>query len=201
MKAAWVRPGHPRIPDGGKIQRWGVDTLIYDATDPQVDAAFFKELRGLHIKVGMTRDPNWGNKSAIDLARQMDADLVDKGSQNLQCTMIADIEALWQRGSGYVLAWLTEWRSLRPTRATMWTTEPFQGGVISDALVAKINTDPNLIVVPQLYYAGMVDAVESRVALDLAGRKIRPDRIYPYYDAEDMPGAWDGIVFDFDKLT
>jgi hypothetical protein len=46
----------------------------------------------------------------------------------------------------------------------------------------------------------MVDAVESRVVLDLAARRIRPDRIYPYYDAEDMPAAWDGIVFDFARL-
>ena len=200
MKAAWVRPGHPRIPDGGKMSRWGIDTLFYDATDPQVDAAFFKELRDLHIKVGLTRDPGWTNATAVDLARQMDADLVRVGAANLQCYMIADIEALWRRGAQYVIDWLTEWRTLRPTRMTLWTTEPNQGGVISDALVAKINTDPNLIVVPQLYYAGMVDAVESRVVLDLAGRKIRPDRIYPYYDAEDMPGAWDGIIFDFNAL-
>lgn len=182
------------------MQRYGIDTLYYDATDDQVDSAFLDELRGLKIKVGVTRDPVWGNLDAVTLARTMDADLARLGSANKQCYMIADIEAMWQRGSAYVLAWLKEWRSLRPSRITAWTTEPFQGGTISDELVGKINTDPNLIVVPQLYFAGMVDAVESRVVLDLAQRRIRPDRIYPYYDAEDMPGAFDGLVFDFNKL-
>lgn len=201
MKAAWVRPGHPRIPDGGKMARWGIDTLFYDATDPQIDADFFKLLRSLHIKVGLTRDPVWNNATAVDLARDMDADLIRVGAANLQCYSIADIEALWRRGAQYIIDWLTEWRHLRPTRTTFLTLEPMQGGLLSDTLVAKINADPNLIVVPQLYYDKMVPAVESRVVLDLSKRKIRDDRIFPYYDAEKMPGAWDGVVFDFDKLV
>jgi hypothetical protein len=200
VKAAWIRPGGGAIPDGAKAHAWGITTLFYDATDPQISADFFEKVRSWGFKPGITRDPTWNSASAVDLAREMDADLVRLGSENKTCYAMADIEALWNRGSAYVLAWLTEWRRLRPTRQTFWTTEPMQGGVISDTLVARINSDPNIIVVPQLYYKGMVDAVESRVALDLAGRKIRPDRIYPYYDAEDMPAAWDGIVFDFAKL-
>jgi hypothetical protein len=200
VRAAWVRPGGGKIPDGAKMQRHGIDTLIYDATDPQVDASFLAELRGLHIRVGFTRDPGWTNATGASLADLMDADLKRFKSDNLQCFCVADIEAMWQRGSAFVLEWLTEWRRLRPTRATAWTTEPGQGGTISDELRDRINLDQNLLVVPQLYYSGMVDAVESRVVLDLAARRIRPDRIYPYYDAEDMPAAWDGIVFDFAKL-
>jgi hypothetical protein len=206
MKAAWVRPGGGRIPDGTKLARYGITTLYWDATDPVLQTknadgmGFLDEMRK-YVRVGITRDPNWGSlPSGWQLAQAMSHDLDLLESANKQCYVIADIEALWQRGSGFVLEWLKKWRELRPTRVTAWTTEPTQGGVISDELVAAINADPNLVVVPQIYYAGMVDAVESRVVLDLAARRIRPDRIYPYYDAEDMPAAWDGIVFDFARL-
>jgi hypothetical protein len=205
MKAAWVRPGGGRIPDGTKLARYGITTLYWDATDPVLltknqDGVLFLDEMRKYVKVGITRDPNWGSLSASQLAAAMNGDIVSLASENKQLYVIADIEAMWRRGSAYVLEWLSAWRSLRPTRVTAWTTEPNQGGTISDTLRDRINSDPNLIVMPQLYYAGMVDAVESRVALDLAARGIRTDRIYPYYDAEDMPAAWDGIVFDFAKL-
>lgn len=200
MKAAWIRPGGGAIPDGNKAKAWGINTLFWDATDPQIDATFFDKVRSWGFTPGITRDPIWTGSTGTDLARLLDADLVRLGSGNKTCIAMVDIEALWARTAQYVINWLVEWRTLRPTRKTYWTTEPGQGGVISDVLVAKINLDPNLVVIPQLYYSGMVDAVESRTVLDLAGRKIRPDRIYPYYDAENMPAAWDGIIFDFDKL-
>ena len=201
MKAAWIRPGGGAIPDGDKARRYGITTLYWDATDPQISDKFFEKVRTWGFKPGITRDPVWdAGMTGTQLATRLSADITRLGSDNKTCYCMVDIEAMWQRGSSYVLDFLTEWRKLRPNRITAWTTEPFQGGTISDDLVARINADPNLIVVPQLYYSGMVDAVESRVALDLAVRRIRPDRIYPYYDAEDMPGAWDGIVFDFAKL-
>jgi len=205
VKAAWVRPGGPRIPDGGKLAKYGITTLYWDATDPvlmttnKAKEPFLVEMRK-YVRVGITRDPVWTGSTGKQLAGLLATDLHRLESDNLQCYVIADIEALWQRGSAYVLEWLKAWRTLKPTRVTAWTTEPTQGGVISDELVTAINNDPNLIVVPQIYYAGMVDAVESRVVLDLAARKIRPDRIYPYYDAGDMPAAWDGIIFDFAAL-
>jgi hypothetical protein len=200
VKAAWVRPGGPAIPDGNKARAWGINTLYYDPRDPQISPKFFDNLRLWGYKPGLMRDPSWNGLSAVDLARQMDADITNLGSDNKTCYAMADIEAMWNRGSQYILAWLTEWRRLRPTRMTLWTTEPNQGGTISDELVARINADPNLVVVPQLYLSRMEDTVESRTVLDLAKRKINPDRIYPYYDAEDMPAAWDGVIFDFAKL-
>lgn len=201
VKAAWVRPGGGAVPDGDKARRYGITTLYWDATDPQISAAFFDKVRGWGFKPGITRDPVWDGASGKQLAQKLDEDLRRLGSDNKTCYCMVDIEAMWQRGSGYVLEFLAEWRKLRPTRITSWTTEPFQGGTISDELVTRINNDPNLTVIPQLYYAGMVDAVESRVVLDLAARRIRPDRIFPYYDAADMPAAWDGIVFDFAVLA
>jgi hypothetical protein len=204
MRAAWVRPGGPKYPDPEKAKKYGITRHYWDATDPQVDSKFLDAMR-TRTEVGITRDPNWGNLTAVQLAQVLRDDLARLASPSFgaglkQCAVIVDIEAMWQIGSGYVLEWLTEWRRLRPSRPTCWTTEPFQGGTISDELVTRINLDPNLVVVPQIYYAGMVDAVESRVVLDLAARRIRPDRIYPYYDAADLPAAWDGIIFDFALL-
>lgn len=206
MRAAWVRQGHPGIPDGTKMHKYGIDTLYYDATDPVVDSAYLDEIRALHIKVGITRDPVWGGLNAVTLARTMDADLVRLGSgSGKQCYVIADIEGLWARPATYVLDWLTEWRKLRPTRFTTWTTEPVQGGAVSDALAARINADLNLKVAPQTYYDGMVPEVTEQVAMEMSvadgqRRAIHRDKIKIYYDAQHMPAAWDGIAFDFDKL-
>ncbi len=193
------------------MTRHGIDTLYYDATDPVIhsknssDVLFFDELRSLHIKVGITRDPVWGNLDAVTLARTMDADLAGVASQNKQCYMIADIEGLWARPATYVLDWLTEWRRLRPTRFTIWTTEPVQGGAVSDALAARINADLNLYVVPQDYYVGMVPEVSSQVAMEMCvasgqRRPILRSKIKNYYDAAKLPAAWDGVAFDFAKL-
>ncbi len=77
-RAAWVRPGGGRIPDGNKIKTYRLETLYWDATDPVLETKnaqnilFLDEMRK-YCKVGITRDPNWGNLSAVDLARTMDA--------------------------------------------------------------------------------------------------------------------------------
>ncbi len=202
-RAAWVRPGGPRIPSGAVISKYRLETLYWDATDPVLTPAFLDEMRKF-CKVGFTRDPNWGNLSAVDLARTMDADLVRLGSDNKQCYVIADIEAMWKRTAQYVVDWLVEWRKLRPTRVTAWTTEPLQGGTVSDVLAARINSDVNLIVVPQLYDLNMVLYPEGAVAMEMAQAQGRRDisrfKIKCYYDAAKLPSDWDGIAFDFARL-
>jgi len=204
VKAAWIRPGGGGVPDGDKARRYGIDTLYWDATDPQISAAFFDKVRGWGFKPGITRDPGWTNATGTDLARQCDADLVRLGSTAKTCYVIADIEAMWKRGSGFVIEWLTEWRRLRPTRVTAWTTEPFQGGTVSDQLAARINADPNLMVVPQLYFSKMEPANEAACALEMCQTNGRRDidrsRIKSYYDPRYLPPVWDGIVFDFALL-
>lgn len=186
------------------MQRYGVTDLCYDATDPHVDADFCAFLRGLGIRPWLTYSADWGDVDALTLAREMDAAIVRVKSSALSLGMVADIEALWRRGSAYVLAWLNEWRQLRPTRRTVWTTEPLQGGAVSDALAARINSDINLVVVPQLYTFDMTPYPENIVALDIVqthGRRdIERARVRSYYDSRNMPPAWDGFIWDFNGL-
>lgn len=204
-RAAWIRPGGARIPDGAKARRLGIDTLVWDATDPQIDAVFFNDVRSWGFRPGITRDPSWNDATAVDLARALDADLVRLGSGDKPCLVVADIEAMWKRGAGYVVEFLHEWRALRPTRATVWTTEPLQGGTVTDELAAVINADKNLLVAPQLYLSDMSPLPETAVALELAQnperRNIARQRIVAYYDAAHLPIAWSGIAFDFAKAA
>jgi hypothetical protein len=204
MRVAWIRPGSPEL-DGPKAQSYKLDGLAYDATDPvRVTAAYFAKLRGWGYRPWITRSADWGDVDAVQLANQMSGDVSDVDADNLPLGMIADIEAMWRRGSAYVLAWLAEWRRLRPTRRTIWTTEPMQGGAISDALAARINSDVNLLVVPQLYDKNMTPWNEGRVVADVIQARGRRDidrsRVKCYYGAQTLNFDWDGIAFDFAKL-
>lgn len=205
MRAAWIRPGGAAVPDGAKAKRYGIDTLYWDATDPVISAEFFDKVRSWGFKPGITRDPGWTGASGTQLATLLADDLHRLGSDNKTCYVIADIEAMWQRGSGFVLEWLSAWRAMKPTRITSWTTEPFQGGTVSDELAARINADVNLTVIPQLYFSGMEPANEAQVALEMAQTNGRRDilrsKIKCYYDPANLPAAWDGIVFDFAVLA
>jgi len=69
VKATWVRPGGPRVPDGAKARSLGIDTFVWDATDPQIDSSFFGEVRSWGFKPGITRDPSWLNMTADILAQ------------------------------------------------------------------------------------------------------------------------------------
>jgi hypothetical protein len=209
-RAAWIRPGGARIPDGAKARRLGIDTLVWDATDPQIDipgdeTPFFDEVRSWGFRPGITRDPGWTDATAKQLAALLDADLKRLGSTDKPCLVVADIEAMWKRGSGYVLEFLKAWRVLRPTRATVWTTEPLQGGTVTDELAAAINADKNLLVAPQLYLSDMSPLPETAVALELAQnperRNIARQRIVAYYDAAHLPIAWSGLAFDFARAA
>ena len=204
MKATWVRPGGPRVPDGAKARSLGIDTFVWDATDPQIDSSFFGEVRSWGFKPGITRDPSWLNMTADILAGTLDADLKRLGSSDKTCLVVADIEAMWQRGAQYVIDFLAAWRKLRPSRQTVWTTEPLQGGTVSDELAAVINADKNLLVAPQLYDFQMNPYCEAAVALEFGQnperRNVARQRIVSYYAAQHLPAAWNGLVFDFAAL-
>ncbi len=204
MRAAWIRPNGAHIPDGAKARRYAIEYLVWDATDPQIDAAFFDEVRGWGFKPGITRDPGWTNSDGPALATLLDKDLKRLGSSDKPCLVVADIEKLWQRGPQFVLDFLTAWRKLRPTRTTVWTTEPLQGGMVSDELAAAINADKNLLVAPQLYDDVMTPYPEGAVLLEMGQnpdrRNVARQRIVSYYAAAHLPFAWSGLVFDFAVL-
>lgn len=197
MRAAFVQPGGPKYPDGRKAAKYGIDTLYYEARDPQIDAAFFDDLRRSNLKPGIMRDPKWNGASPAGLAFDLDHDLTRLGSANKTCSVLADIEA---HDAAYLSAFISSWRTLRPTRVTSWTLEPWQAGWFTPALVQQLNSDPNLTVLPQLYLGDMTPQVESLVAMQLVSVGVRWDRVRPFYDAKRLPAAWDGVVFDFNAL-
>jgi hypothetical protein len=204
VRVAWVRPGTGEL-DGPKAQRYKLDGLAYDATDPvRATAEYFAKLRGWSYRPWITRSADWGAPSGAQLAQLMDEDVSRVGAGNLPLGMIADIEGMWLRGSGYVLEWLTEWRRLRPTRRTVWTTEPLQGGTVNDALAARINADVNLLVVPQLYDAHMNPYNEGVCVAEMIQTRGRRDidrsRVACYYGARSLNFDWRGFVFDFAEL-
>jgi hypothetical protein len=214
MHAAWIRPGGPRIPDGTKAKRLGIDTFVWDATDPVIAETrmengqtvyFFDDVRTWGFKPGITRDPTWTDATPAQLATLLDSDLKRLGTSDKTCLVVADIEAMWKRGASYVVDFLAAWRKLRPTRTTVWTTEPLQGGTVSDALAAAINADKNLLVAPQLYTDTMALMPEGAVLLEmgqnLERRNIARQRIVAYYDAAHLPAAWSGLAFDFATAT
>lgn len=100
---------------------------------------------------------------------------------------------------GWVLAFFREWRRLRPTRATWFTFEGFQGGLFAPAVVAEL-VGMNLRFVPQLYKGDMTPQPLCPVT-DLLIAGFPGDRIDPFYDgAIPLPYKWRGFVFTQARL-
>ena len=193
---AFVNPGGPLVPDLAKAKRYGITRLYWQANDPQIDAHLFTSIRQAGMEVGIMRDPSWDNLGAVDLARQCDADLLRLGSGNSQCAVLADIE---YHDPAYVIAFLQEWRALRPNRVTGWTLEPYQGGWFTPALVQEILRS-SITVYPQTYFGNLAPQFVDDVRCDLIERGAPRGMTAAFYLAVQMPPHWDGIAFRFDQL-
>jgi len=163
---------------------------------PQGSADLFLAIRERGMEVGVMRGPSWDSLGAIDLARTLDADLVRLGSGQSQCAVLADIE---YHDPAYIIAFLTEWRQLRPHRVTGWTLEPLQGGWVTPMLAHVIGTDV-IDAYPQTYLGNMSPVAPDLVRCDLIERGIPRGRVEAVYNAADIPTHWDGIAFPFHEL-
>lgn len=207
MRAALVTAGGPKVPDLDKARRYGITRLYWEAIDPQLDADLLAAVSAKGFDVGVMRDPNWDRSTAVDLARKCDADLVrlKRGGAGVQCAVLVDIEYPYH-DPVFILAWLREWRDLRPQRDTCWTPEYHQAGWFGSQLVAAINADVNLRVIPQAYVDDPPLPVSpDATRCDVTNAGVHRERTRVFY----LPGqveraavglAWDGIVFDFAKL-
>ena len=193
---AFVNPGGPRVPDFGKARRYGITRLYWQANDPQIDGDLLGLFRTEGFEVGILRDPSWDNLGALDLARQLDADLVRLKSGDKQCAVLADIE---YHDPNYITAFLKEWRTLRPRRTTGWTLEPLQGGWMASDFVMAV-MDSGVALHPQAYLGNMSPVDPDLVRSDLVERDFARSRVAPVYDAAHIPTHWDGIAFRFDQL-
>jgi hypothetical protein len=202
MKQALILPGGPASVDGDKAKRWGITRLYWGADDPNATPALLKSVRAAGIGVGVMRVMR--GETAEDLAEQMSQDLSDKGfnwsTGPDSCAAIFDNE---NHGSAYARDSIKSFRVLRPLRTLLWTLESGQGGWFEPDLVDLINADPNLVVVPQLYFGTpRMYPVSERFAVEnLALRGIRRDRLACFYDGEKpIPYGWFGIIYGFNQL-
>jgi hypothetical protein len=193
---AFVNPGGPKVPDIAKAKRYGITRLYWEARDPQISAGLFLAIRERGMEVGIMRDPSWDNSSAIDLARELDADLGRLGSSNSQCAVLADIE---YHDPAYITAFLGEWRALRPHRVTGWTFEPLQGGWMDHGFGQDVDRAA-VMLFPQTYLGNMSPVDPDLVRCDVIERGFSRAAIACVYNAAHIPTHWDGIAFRFDQL-
>jgi hypothetical protein len=182
-----------------RVRDHNISRLYLSATQATAENLGFVRQQG--IECGVVRDPIWTQAGAVDLARLCDADLARTASGNAQCAVMVDVEAMFRRGSQYMIDFLKEWRALRPSRVTSWTTEPNQGGTISLPLVGMIGADPNLVVLPQTYDGNMAPygTVDWNRA-DIVERGVPRARVAAFYDGAALPAHWDGCAFTLERL-
>lgn len=215
---AFVNPGGPQVPDLANAKRYGITRLYWQANDVQLDAKLFQAItdnpdwRGM--EEGILRDPIWGTLtnaeydaakkagksvpglSAIDLARTLDADLARLGRSKAQCAVLADIE---YHDPAYIIAFLHEWRALRPNRMTGWTLEPNQGGWVTPTLVSWLRHF-QVTIFPQAYLGNQTPTDPDWTRCDLIERGLPRGSVSVCYSALHLPQYWDGIAFRFDQL-
>lgn len=196
MRAAFVNPGGPAVPDLVKARSYGITRLYWEARDPAINAGLFLAIRERGFEVGIMRDPNWSHATAIDLARELDDNLIRLGANSLQCAVLVDYEG---HEESYMRAFVREWRDLRPNRVTGWTLEPYQGGWFSKDLCIALS-NAGISVYPQTYYGNMAPAPIDEVRCQLINAGLPRGLVSPVYDAAHIPRWWDGIAFPFHAL-
>lgn len=167
------------------------------------------------VSVGMHRDPVWGDLTydewvqaqaqgrtppymdAPTLAHTADADLFHVATAQAHPAYRFDIE---RHDPAYLLAWLREWRALRPTRATEWTLEPRQRGWFTPELISTLRLDVHLTVIPQTFRGRMQPVAQDAVWRELAAALV-PTQVKLCYDAQHgAPEAMDGFLFTLERL-
>lgn len=136
----------------------------------------------------------------VDLADELDALLVAIGADDRHCAVQVNRE----QHDFDLIAFLREWRDVRPMRELSWGIEGMQGGRLSGLVVAKINHDPNLTVFAEAFYdAGgqtMLPYDADRVRCDLIDHGIQRQRAVVMYDAARLQDRWDGCAFTQGRL-
>lgn len=199
MRAAYVNPGGPNVPDQAKARLMGVDQFVWDATDPVAPfglAALLVTMSGAGWKVAVnrnTRNELWPDSEtdAVKFGQQLSGDLTRlQRDGGRQCSVVADIEG---HDSDWILAALRAFRAKRPGRFLYWTLEPLQAGWMTPALRDFVNHDPLTWIVPQKYRGSMAPVSERAVVDNLTSAGFTDAKVKVYYPhwEEDF----DGIVF------
>jgi hypothetical protein len=154
--------------------------------------------------VGIYRAGNWKVNgrplTEVEMARQLDADLVRIGADSMQCSVHVNCES----HEFDLVGFLREWRALRPHRDTTWVIEGMQGGRINNAMRQAINQDSTLQVMGEAFYdepgRSMLPHRPDRVRADLIDAGIQRSRCVVMYDAAVLDDHWDGCAFTQGRL-
>ena len=205
LREALVFEGGGAGIDTWKAHAWGIERLWWEASDPVASKESLAACRSRGIGVGLKM-----NGTGAVLAGRMHSELTLHGfgtsTGPRTCGAMFDDE-LHRPEDTFEL--LRSWRTFRPTRYTILTFEPFQGGLFASVpeLVHAINVDPNLIVVPfaymdlagdQLYPAWAPAAID-----DLVAAGILRERISIFIGVKtgvQISFGWSGILYGFAGL-
>jgi len=224
VKAIWVEETDE--PDFGKYRTLGIDRIYVDIREQMNPVERVSKIRRQGFTAGVYWGQAWGESAykGADFAAYISTLIGAMEAKwranhdSVQCEFQLDLETVNGRDhtedNQWMIDFLREWRRRRPSKVTSWTLEVFQGGQwtwMTRALVNIINTDVNLLVVPQLYQGALENTVDSAAASkDLRFMRlpdgslggIREDRIKFFYNAADYPRvAWDGYLFTNRKLA
>lgn len=193
FRAVWVDEGNDA--DVAKLARHGIDSPYFSVRDPSVTATYLQEVFEEGFTPGVYAAWNWYGGDGRKFAEQVDWELKRIGWLG-NPPVCLDIET---HDVGYILAALKRWRELRPRRTTDMTLEGYQGGLFSPAQVLLVSSRVRYTV-PQAYTGTMqaFDAVD--VAADLAFHSFPPRAVKIFYDAAQLPVAWQGYAFTQGRL-
>lgn len=208
LQGAWVLNGTE--PEWEKAERLELKRIYHDVRPERSPQTTVPAVRAKGFVAGVYWGANWGEQHlAPDIhARNMSLAISNMERQwrqarlSLQCEFMLDYE---QHDPEWIAAWLRAWRHVRPTKRTTWTLESHQGGWFTPELVALINRDVNLIVLPQLYNGAMqppgvsMDGLDA--VLDLVFYGVDPFRIQGFYDAREIPLWFRGFLFTLESAA
>lgn len=201
LHACWVDAGNDANTD--LLRKHQIDSPFFDARDPRITSAYLAKLATDEFHPGLYYASSWYPAlTATGFAEHVSDDLKRIGWQG-NPSVILDIET--HDIGGYVIPALTKWRSLRPTRLTIFTLEGFQGGLFNPAQAQAINA-LKVYVGPQLYVdntangGGPMDPHPHSPVIDLLMAGFDGTRIVGFYDAAHLPYRWSGVAFSMGRL-
>jgi len=201
-RAVWVDANNDAA--YAKYPARGISAPYFDPRDPRVTPAYLNGVKmfpGIE-EVGLYFAWNWYPPQSASALAQTISNAVKQVGWFGNPPVCIDIEKGHGLDDGnyapYVTAFFQRWRQLRPTRATAYTLEGFQGGLFSARNVSILNA-ANLRVCPQLYAGDMTPLGHSPI-IDLLIAGFDGARLDGMYDAADLPYSWRGFAFTQGRL-
>lgn len=197
MRGVWVDEGNDA--DYAKLKALGLAPW-YAIRDPSVTAPYLQAVADRGFPLGLYIAANWTPElDGVAFAEHADAELKRVGWRG-NPPLCLDIEhaALGDDFAPFLVACLSRWRTLRPTRPTWVTIDGMQGGQFTPDDVQAI-IEANIWLAPQFYRGDMSPLPHSPV-IDLLMAGFPGVRIDGMYDAARLPYRWRGFAFTQGRL-